>query len=57
MAASEGATILNLGVREGNEQALTAYLSMGRRFSGETIPDVDQPTNVIVVMECDVGPT
>ncbi len=55
-ATSEGATTLSLGVREGNEQALTAYLSMGMRLSGETMPEVDQPTNVIFVMECDLGP-
>jgi GNAT superfamily N-acetyltransferase len=53
-AASEGATTLSLGVREGNERALTAYLSMGMRSSGETMPEVDQPTRVIVVMDCDV---
>jgi ribosomal protein S18 acetylase RimI-like enzyme len=56
-AASEGATTLSLGVREGNEQALTAYLGVGMRLSGETIPDVGHPTKVIVVMECDLGPT
>ena len=55
-ATSEGATTLSLGVRPGNEHALTAYLSMGMRLSGETLPEVDQPTNVIVVMECDLGP-
>jgi GNAT superfamily N-acetyltransferase len=53
-AASEGATTLSLGVREGNERALTAYLSMGMRSSGETMPEVDQPTRAIVVMDCDV---
>ena len=55
-ATSGGVTTLSLGVREGNEQALTAYLSMGMRLSGETMPEVDQPTNVIFVMECDLGP-
>ena len=55
-AASEGATTLRLGVREGNEQALAAYLSMGMRPSGETMPEVGQPTKVIVLMECDLGP-
>jgi GNAT superfamily N-acetyltransferase len=54
-AASEGATTLSLGVREGNEKALAAYLSMGMRQSGETKPEVGHPTNVIVVMECDIG--
>jgi GNAT superfamily N-acetyltransferase len=54
-AASEGATTLSLGVREGNEKALAAYLSMGMRQSGETMPEVGHPTNVIVVMECEVG--
>ncbi len=54
-AVSEGATTLSLGVREGNEQALTAYLSMGMRSSGATMPEVYQPTKVIVVMDCDLG--
>jgi GNAT superfamily N-acetyltransferase len=54
-AASEGATTLSLGVREGNEQALSAYLRMGMRQSGETMPEVGHPTNVIVIMECDIG--
>jgi GNAT superfamily N-acetyltransferase len=53
-ATSEGATTLRLGVREGNEQALTAYLSMGMRSSGETMPEFDQPINVIIIMECDL---
>ena len=56
-AASEGATTLSLGVREDNEQALTAYHGVGMRLSGETIPEVGHPTKVIVVMECDLGPT
>ena len=55
-AASEGATTLSLGVREDNEQALTAYLSMGMRSSGETMPEVGHPTKVIVVLQCDLGP-
>lgn len=54
-AASEGATTLSLGVREDNVQTLTAYLSMGMHVSGETMPEVGHPTNVIVVMECDLG--
>ena len=54
-AASEGADTLRLGVREGNHQALTAYLRMGMRSSGETMPEFDQPTNVIIVMECDLS--
>jgi GNAT superfamily N-acetyltransferase len=53
-AMLEGATTLKLGVREGNEEALTAYLSMGMRPSGETMPELDQPTNMITVMECDL---
>ena len=48
-AVSEGATTFSLGVREGNEGALTAYLSMGMRSSGATMADVYQPRNVIVV--------
>lgn len=55
-APSQGATTLSLGVREGNEQALTAYLSMGMRLSGETMPEVGHPSKVIVVPECDLGP-
>jgi GNAT superfamily N-acetyltransferase len=56
-AMSEGATSLHLGVREGNERALTAYLKMGMRRSGEVIPEVGHPTKVIVIMECDLRPT
>jgi GNAT superfamily N-acetyltransferase len=56
-AASEGATKLNLGIREGNEGALAAYLRMGMRRSGETMPEVRQPTKVIIEMECDLAPT
>lgn len=52
---SEGATTLSLGVPEGNEQALTAYLNMGLRVS-ETVPEVGHPTKVIVVLQCDLGP-
>jgi hypothetical protein len=51
-----GATTLSLGVREGNQQALTAYLSMGMRLSGERMPEVGRPMHVIVEMECDLGP-
>ena len=53
-AISEGATTLSLGVRGGNDQAMAAYLNMGMRSSGETMPELDQPTNVIVVMECEL---
>jgi RimJ/RimL family protein N-acetyltransferase len=55
-AASEGATALSLGVREGNELALAAYLRMGMRVTGETMAEVDQPTKAIIVMTCDLGP-
>ena len=55
-AAAEGATTLNLGVREDNEGALAAYLRMGMRPSGESMPDVGQPTKLITVMECDLTP-
>jgi GNAT superfamily N-acetyltransferase len=55
-AASDGATTLTLGVREGNEHALTAYFNMGMRLSGESMPEVGHPTNVIVEMECDLTP-
>jgi GNAT superfamily N-acetyltransferase len=54
-ATSEGATTLSLGVREGNEEALTAYLSMGMRPSGQTVPEAGRPADVIVVMQCDLG--
>jgi GNAT superfamily N-acetyltransferase len=54
-AASEGADTLSLGVREDNEQALAAYRRMGLRASGETMPEMGQPTKVIIVMECAVG--
>lgn len=54
-ATSDGATTLSLGVREGNEQAMTAYLSMGMRSSGETMSEVGSPNSVIVVLECDLG--
>jgi GNAT superfamily N-acetyltransferase len=53
-ATSEGATTLRLGVREGNEEALTAYLRMGMRRSGETVPEVDPPADRIILMECDL---
>jgi len=53
-ATSEGATTLRLGVREGNRQALGAYHSMGMRTSGEEMPEIRQPTKVIIVMECDL---
>jgi hypothetical protein len=55
-AASAGATILSLGVREGNQQALMAYLSVGMRLSGEWMPEAGRLTNVIVVMVCDLRP-
>jgi GNAT superfamily N-acetyltransferase len=55
-AASVGATTLRLGVREGNEQAHVAYLCMGMRPSGETMPELDQPTRVIIMMECSLVP-
>ena len=53
-AISDGATTLKLGVREGNEEARTAYLRMGMHSSGETMPEFDQSTNVITVLECDL---
>jgi GNAT superfamily N-acetyltransferase len=55
-AVSDGATTLTLGIREGNEQALAAYVSMGLRLSGESMPEVGHPTHVIVEMECDLTP-
>jgi RimJ/RimL family protein N-acetyltransferase len=56
-AASEGASTLSLGVREDNEQALVAYRRMGLRVTGETVPEMGQPTKVIIEMECAVGPS
>jgi GNAT superfamily N-acetyltransferase len=53
-AASEGATTLSLGVREGNEDAMKAYRRMGMRSSGETTPEWNRPTSVLSVMECDL---
>jgi GNAT superfamily N-acetyltransferase len=53
-ATSEGATTLRLGVRDGNELAMAAYLGMGMRPSGETTPESDRPGVVIIVMECDL---
>jgi GNAT superfamily N-acetyltransferase len=55
-AASEGATTLSLGVREGNDLVLAAYLRMGMHSSGERMAEVDQPTKAIIVMTCDLGP-
>ncbi|MGA8726710.1 MAG: hypothetical protein WB565_16875 [Acidimicrobiales bacterium] len=46
---------MSLGVREGNQHALAAYLRMGLRPSGETMTEVGQPTKSIIVMECDLG--
>lgn len=54
-AVSEGATTLRLGVRGSNDRALTAYLRLGMRSSGETVPERDDPTSVIILLECDLG--
>lgn len=54
-AISEGATTLRLGVRGDNDRALTAYLRMGMRSSGETVPESDHPISVIILLECDLG--
>ena len=54
-AASQGATTLALGVRESNHQALAAYLRMGMRRSGESVPEARNPSKVIIVMQCDLG--
>jgi GNAT superfamily N-acetyltransferase len=56
-AASEGADTLTLGVREDNEEALAAYVRMGLRPSGETMPETGRPEKVIIMMECPVGPS
>jgi GNAT superfamily N-acetyltransferase len=56
-AASEGATTLGLGVRQDNEEAMAAYLGLGLRPSGETMPEAGEPAKVIIVMECAVGPS
>ncbi len=56
-AASQGAATLSLGVREDNEQAMAAYGRMGWHVTGETVPEMGQPTKVIIVMSCALGPS
>jgi GNAT superfamily N-acetyltransferase len=53
-ARSEGATILCLGVRQGNQGARSAYLRMGLRLSGETMALWDDPSESIEIMEWDL---
>jgi GNAT superfamily N-acetyltransferase len=54
-AAGDGATTLSLGVRQGNEQALAAYLTMGMHPSGETMVEMGRTTSMIIMMVCDLG--
>jgi GNAT superfamily N-acetyltransferase len=53
-AASEGATTLTLGVREGNKRALAAYTSMGMLLSGHSMIEAGHPDNVIVELGCEL---
>jgi len=58
-AHAEGASVLSLGVREGNQHARAVYLALGLRSSGETVVERNderhQPTRSIEVMELDLG--
>jgi GNAT superfamily N-acetyltransferase len=56
-ATGQGARTLRLGVRESNQRAFFAYVSMGMRPSGESMPEEDNPKSLIIMMECDLGPT
>lgn len=56
-AATEGARTLQLGVRESNQEAFDAYVSLGMRPSGGTMSGVGQASSLIIVMECELSPT
>lgn len=56
-AALEGAKTLRLGVREPNQRAFFAYMRLGMHPSGETMPEEGNPKSLIIMMECDLGPT
>ncbi len=53
---SEGATTLDLGVREGNHGARAAYLRMGLKASGATMASHGTPGESIEVMVLDLAP-
>jgi GNAT superfamily N-acetyltransferase len=55
-ARSEGASMLTLGVRQGNDAARAAYLAMGFRPTGETQPVWNNPAESITVMEMELTP-
>jgi GNAT superfamily N-acetyltransferase len=54
-ARSEGSSTLNLSVRQGNDGAGVAYLTMGMRPTGETRSVWNDPSDTIDVMELDLG--
>ncbi len=53
-ARSDGASLLCLGVREGNDDAREAYVRMGLRPSGETVAERDHPGRSIEIMVVDL---
>jgi GNAT superfamily N-acetyltransferase len=53
-ARSDGASLLSLGVREGNDGAREAYLRLGMHPSGETVAERDQPDRSIQIMVVDL---
>ncbi len=54
-ARSDGASTLILSVRQGNDGASAAYLTMGMRPTGETRPMWNDPSEAVDVMELDLG--
>jgi len=54
-ARSDGASVLSLGVREGNHAARAAYLRMGLRPSGETAAQRNDPSSSIGIMVLDLS--
>jgi GNAT superfamily N-acetyltransferase len=54
-ARSEGASTLSLSVRQGNDGARVAYLTMGMRSTGEVRSVWNDPTETVNVMELDLG--
>jgi GNAT superfamily N-acetyltransferase len=55
-ARSQGATHLTLGVRQGNEGAMAAYLKMGLEPAGKTVVASGDPTISIEVMRLSLRP-
>jgi hypothetical protein len=53
---SEGVTTLRVGLRDGNDGARAASLGMEMRPLGETMPEIDQPTKLNIVMKCSLVP-